>query len=115
VIDFDATVLAACQAAFARPVVITPTKSQPGAAAYPARGIWTARPVEIGLEDNSILVSQDLMLGLRRSEFTVLPQQGDTVEIPAAGSLQRIGVCAIDRINTDDQGDVQLYLKKTGA
>jgi hypothetical protein len=113
-IDFDATVLSACQAAFARPIIITPTVSQPGAPAYTARGIWTERPVEVGLEDSSVMISQDLTLGLRRSEFAVMVLQGDTVEIPAAATMPRIGICAIDKINTDGQGDVQLILKKVG-
>lgn len=113
-IDFDATVLSACQAAFARPVIITPTASQPGAPAYTARGIWTERPVEVGLEE-AVMISQDLTLGLRRSEFAVMVKQGDTIEIPSAGSMPRIGVCAIDKINTDGQGDVQLIVKKIAA
>lgn len=110
-IDFDATVLAAAQAAFARPIVVTPLASQPGAPAYAARGIWTERPVEVGLEE-AVMISQDLTLGIRRSEFTVMVAQGDEISIPAAGSMPAIGDCVIDKINTDGQGDVALILKK---
>jgi small ligand-binding sensory domain FIST len=114
-IDFNALVLSSCQDTFARPIVVTPTKSQLSAAAYAARGIWTEKPVEVGMEDQAVMISQDLTLGLRRAEFPIMLQQGDTIEIPAAGSMPRIGVCAIDKINTDGQGDVELILKIIGA
>lgn len=114
-IDFDALVLTTCQNTFARPIVVTPTKSQPNAAPYNARGIWTARPVEIAMEDSSVMISQDLTLGIRRAEFAIMVEQGDTIEIPAAGSMPRVGVCAIDKINRDGQGDVELALKVVGA
>ncbi len=114
-IDFNALVLAPCQNSFARPIIVTPAKSQPNVAPYEARGIWTEKPVEVLLEDSSVMISQDLTLGIRKVEFPVMVEQGDTIEIPAAGSMPRIGICAIDKINTDGQGDVQLVLKKIGA
>ncbi len=110
-IDFDALVLTSAQNAFARPIIVTPTKSQPGQPAFAARGIWTAKPVDVVMEDSSVMVSQDLTLGIRRAEFPVMLQQGDAIEIPAAGSMPRVGVCAIDKINADGQGDVLLVLK----
>lgn len=114
-IDFDATVLAACQNTFARPIIVTPTASQPGVAAFPARGIWSERPIDVQLEDGSVMNSRGLTLGLRRSEFTVMVHQGDTIDIPAAGSMPRVGLCAVDEVNSDGQGDAQLILKKIGA
>lgn len=110
-IDFDALVLGPCQEAFARPITITPLASQPGQPAYGARGIWSARPVNIGLEEGSVMVSQDLTLGIRRNELAVMIKQGDSIEIDAYMSLPRVGVCDIDRLNLDGQGDVQLVLK----
>lgn len=78
-VDFDALVLAPAMATFARPMAVTPVKSQPGAPAYPARGVWTFRPVQIQLEDGRIQSTNEAHLGIRLAEFTVPPAQLDTL------------------------------------
>jgi hypothetical protein len=42
-IDFSSLVLAPAMATFAKPVLVTPLASQPNAAPYSARGIWTVQ------------------------------------------------------------------------
>lgn len=110
-IDFDSLVLSPVQDIFARPIIVTPLQSQPGAPPYNARGVWSAKPADVLLEDGSVLNSQDLTLGIRKSEFAVMIEQGDTIEIPAAGPYPRVGICAIDKFNVDGQGGVELVLK----
>lgn len=110
-IDFDALVIAVGQNTFARPILVNPLCSQPGRPAYAARGVWSARPVDVMMEDSSIMVSQEFKMNIRRAEFPVMIEQGDTIEIPAAGSLPRVGICAIDELKPDGQGSVDLFLK----
>ena len=45
-------------AAFARPITVRPVVSQPGAAPYAARGIWSSKPVDVQMADGSILSSR---------------------------------------------------------
>ena len=111
-IDFDSLVLSPCQDIFARPVTVTPLKSQPGQPAYAARGVWKAPTANVGLEDGSIMVSQDMTIGVRRVEFAVMVVEGDKIEIDAFLSLSRVGICTIDRVNGDGIGDAQIVLKK---
>lgn len=110
-IDFDALVLAPAQAVFGRPITVTPTVSNPSGPSYGARGIWSAKPVTVILEDGAGMNSRVLTLGIRNSEFTVMLMQGDLIDIPAAGSLPRVGVCKIDDLQTDGQGGTDLILK----
>jgi hypothetical protein len=114
-IDFDALVLGPCQDIFSRPVTVTPVVSQPAAATFAARGIWKAPTANVGLEDGAIMVSQDLVLGVRLADFPVAPVEGDHIEIDAYLSLPRVGVCTIDRVNDDGIGDAHLVLKKISA
>lgn len=113
-IDFDALVLAQCQDAFARPVTVTPLVSRPGQPAYAARGVWSSKPVDVGMEDGAILSSQDHTLGVRLAEFAVPVAAGDRIEIPAAGSLPRIGLCLVEDTDDDGQGGAVWALKVVG-
>lgn len=70
----------------ARPVTITPTASQPGEPAYGARGCFGTTELNVGTEGGVILSSQTTVLDIIEREFTVLPSQGDLVNIPADGA-----------------------------
>ncbi len=113
-IDFNALVLGPAMAAFARPVTIFPDYSQPGEPSYDARGIWGRRPADMQLEDGSILGTDELTLGIRIGEFPILPVAGDRIEIPAAGSLPRVGICEMVDDGEDGQGGYALVLKIIG-
>lgn len=113
-IDFDALVLAPTVAVFSRPVTVYPVASQPLAAPYAARGVWASKPVDVPLEDGSILSSQDHVLGIRVAEFTVPPAQGDRIEIDAHLSAPRLGLFAVEDSDDDGQGGAELSLKVIG-
>ena len=113
-IDFDALVLSPCMEVFARPVLVEPIASQPDAPAYIARGVWSSQPIDVQLEDGSIMSSQRHKLGIRASEYTVPIVQGDQITIDAYMSLPRIGVCLVDDSDDDGQGGSELSLKVVG-
>lgn len=113
-IDFDALVLGPAMTLFARPVTIRPVKSQPGAPAYAARGVWSSKPVDVTLLDDGVLSSQNHTLGIRGAEFPIPLVQGDRVEIDAYMSLPRVGVCAIEDTDDDGQGGTTLTIKVIG-
>lgn len=113
-IDFDALVLGPAMDAFARPVTVFPIYSQPGAPSYPARGIWGRRQADMQLEDESILGTDDLTLGIRIGEFPIVPVAGDRFDIPAAGSLPRVGLCEMVDDGDDGQGGYAIVLKIVG-
>jgi hypothetical protein len=111
VIDFDGLVLAPAMEIFARPITVTPLKSQPGHPAFEARGVWASKPVDVPLEDGSILSSQDHRLGVRWSEFLVPLAQGDQIEVDAHLSAPRLGIFLIEDGDDDGQGGTDLSLK----
>lgn len=113
-IDFDALVLGPCFDALARPIVITPKKSRPGAPAYGSRGIWSSKPVDVELLDGGVLSSQNHTLDIRASEHQVPLAQGDEIEIPAHLSLPRVGLCKVEDGDDDGQGGTKLALKVIG-
>ena len=112
-IDFDALVIGPSMAIFARPIIITPTISQPSAAPFAGRGIWSSRAIDVQTEDG-ILSTQEQTLAIRGADYLIPPIAGDAVEIPAAGSLHRIGVCAIEDVDDDGQGGFLLSVKIVG-
>ena len=111
-IDFAALALSPGINAFARPVMIRPVRSQPGQPAYPARGVWSSRPVEIQTEEARILNTRLITLGIMLSEFPVAPKTRDHVDVPAAGFYPAEGRHWIEDIDLDGQGGASLTLKK---
>src|SRR5260221_538612 len=81
--NFSGLVLAPAMAVFGRPVLITPLRSNPNAAPYTARGIWTVETISIVVEDGGILSSFKLTFGIRLAEFTIAPKQGDWISTAA--------------------------------
>ncbi|RAI34768.1 head-tail joining protein, partial [Rhodoplanes roseus] len=112
--DFDALVLGPTMAAFGRPVEVRPIKSRPGAPAYRARGIWSSKPVDVAMLGDGVLSSQTHTLGIRSSEHPAPLQQGDRIDIPAHGSLPRVGLCVVEDGDDDGQGAATLTLKVIG-
>lgn len=111
-LDFDRLVLGPAMRVFARPVRVYPVRSQPpGTVYYAARGIWRRQPADMMLEDGGVLGTDVLTLGVRISEFAVLPVKGDRVYIPASLPLTHIGLCEIDDDGEDGQGGYNWTLK----
>jgi hypothetical protein len=91
-------------ATFAVEITIIPIVSQPTTFPYQARGIWASKPVDVQLEDGSILSSQTYTLGIRLSEFAVPVVQGDHLIISGVEY-------AVDDTDDDGQGGTVLTLK----
>jgi hypothetical protein len=121
-IDFSSLVLAPAMATFGRPVLITPLRSRPTAAPYPARGIWTVESISIVTEDGGNLSSIKLTFGIRLADFTVAPKQGDWISttagnLPLAYWQGDIDPNAnvdfiVDDFTPDGQGKAQLIVKR---
>jgi hypothetical protein len=82
-IDFSSLVLAPAMATFAKPVTITPIMSQPNAAPYAARGIWTVQNTQIIGEMGNIVSTVNLKFGIRLAEYPVTLAQGDWITTTA--------------------------------
>src|SRR5262245_23228458 len=101
---------------FARAVTVTPLVSQPGAPAYEARGIWTTDPVDIaGLDGVTITSDQKTILDVRDVEFTVVPEQGDLIYIPAEGNIPEAGYFEVTDGDANGGGETTLSLRKWEA
>ena len=103
-IDFSALVLAPAMTTFAIPVTITPTVSQPLAAPYANRGIWSVQDVDVMLEDGSMLSSKSYTLGISFADYVVAPSKGDGIALNGGNYL-------VDQIRPDGQGGARLILK----
>ena len=79
-VDFSTLVYLPNFDMFARPITITPIASLPGAPAYPARGIFDTRAVDVQA-DGSIVSDQQTIFDIRDDEFGVIPEQFDQVYI----------------------------------
>lgn len=111
-IDFAALALGPGIATFARPITVRPVRSQPGQPAYQARGVWSSRNLDVATEDNRLLNSRTLTLGIRLSEFPKPPKTKDIVEVPAYLSLPAENMLWIDDIDLDGLGGATLFLKR---
>lgn len=112
-IDLDALVLGPCMVTFARPATFYPDASQPGAPAFAVRGIWTMKPADMALQDDTLLAADSWIFGVRGGEFPAAPSAGDRIFIPAHMNLPELGMCDIEDEGADGQGGYSLVLKKT--
>jgi hypothetical protein len=67
---------------WARPVTVTPLKSQPGAPAYGGRGYFDTKETDVMTEDGGILSDARSYLDILFIEFPIPPMQGDLIDIP---------------------------------
>lgn len=105
-IDFSALVLGPAMAAFAQPITVTPVVSQPGAAAYQARGSFNFKPVEFQLENGTFHSTNQPALGVRLCDFPVAPKQGDTI-------VMAQGAFFVADVVPDGQGGADIMLRDT--
>ncbi len=103
--DFASLVLGPAMAVFADPITFTPTVSQPGVAAFPARGVYASKPVDIRVEGGTMSDVQPT-LGIKIDDYPVAPKQGD--------SFVRAGITwFVWDIKPDGQGGADLIIKET--
>lgn len=95
---------------------MTPLISQPGAPAYVARGIYTTTPIDIpGLDGATIASDQKTILDVRDIEFTVVPAQGDLIQIPAEGNIPAAGYFEVVDGDANGGGETTLTIRKWEA
>lgn len=121
-IDFSSLVLGPCMDSFAKEVSITPVKSQPTAAPYDARGVWTVDNINVMTENDTAFSTRTLKFGIKLDEFTVSPEQGDYLSIKAKdlpmGYLRdaldpnAMVSFVVDNDQPDGQGGTVLILKR---
>jgi len=116
-IDWSNLVLGPCMDQFAlqdtslggkNSVMLNPIRSQPGAPPYPIRCVWEVTPYTIVQENEAPLVTTVLKIGLRLSEFSVPPTQGDQPTIDGQ-------TYTLDTYENDGQGGVRWVCKAKAA
>lgn len=121
--DFSKLVLAPAMAVFSKPVTVTPQRSNPNAAPYSARGVWTVQSTLIIGEMGAPFSSVNLKFGIRFADYPArVPVQGDWIttascnlplgywegEVDPNANIDFI----IDDIIPDGQGGAALTLKR---
>jgi hypothetical protein len=111
-LNFSTMIYLPCMDMFARPIVIVPLISQPGAPAYGARGIWDERELNVVAADGTIFQDHDVIIDIREAEFSVLPMQGDHVLIGADADVPAEGEYVISNRWRNGGGEMTLTLSK---
>lgn len=122
-IDFSALVLAPAMATFAKPVTITPLASQPLAAPYCARGIWSVISTTIIGEMGNPFSTVNLKFGIRWADYpAAAPAQGDWITVAAKdlplgyweGQIDPNAAIdfIIDNVTPDGQGGAEMIVKR---
>lgn len=108
-VDFSRLTLRPCMGSFGKAVQIVPVKSKPNTPApYAARGIWSVRNIDVPMEDSSIYSDTIYTLGIRLSEFDVVPVPEDKIIVDGVTYL-------IDDLDPDGQGGSVISLKSITA
>lgn len=121
-IDFSSLVLAPAMATFAKPVLIVPQVSQPNAAPYSARGIWTVQEQTLVSAEDTF-TSTSIVLGIRWVDFPATgPAEGDMLHTSARnlplgywqGQIDPDATIEfmIDAVTPDGQGGAKITLKR---
>lgn len=112
-LDFSSNVLNPIQNMFSRPVVVTPYASQPGVAAYNARGIYITGPVDVPTEAGVVFSDQRTALRIRLADaaYAIPPEPRDYVFIPAHMSMPDAGPFEIQDVDEYADGMAQLTLR----
>jgi len=111
-IDFATQVYSPAFNVFARPIVVTPLKSQPSQSSYTGRGVYSTQALDIAAEDASVFSDQVTILDVIEIEFSVIPIQGDLVSIPADGGLPALGDFELADGKTNGGGQTTYNLRK---
>ena len=114
-VNFSTLTKLPCQDMFSVPITVTPTRSQPGAPAYAARGIFNTGSQDVALTDGSVFSDQQTILDIRNLEFAVVPIQGDLVLIPYDCNGEPRGEFEIVDTSDDGGGQTTCSLRKYEA
>jgi hypothetical protein len=114
-VDFSALVYQHCHEMFGRPIIVTPRLSQPGQPAYSNDGVFRTRELNVLAMDGSIISEQQTLLFILESAFTIMPRQGDLIEIPAVESIPAQGSFEIIDASTNGAGETKLTIRRIQA
>lgn len=111
-LNFSTLVYSPCQAVFGRQVNFTSKLGNSFTGT--GRGIYDSREVHLTLEDGSIIEDQDTILDIRDVEFSSMPIQGDTLDIPydPDSGLSAIGQFEIVNVWNNGGGETTLQIRK---
>jgi hypothetical protein len=110
-INFSEQVYLQTQNTYGRPVTITPLASQPNGQPYVTRGIFEMEAMDVAAMDGSIISETRVILDIREAEFTVLPLQGDLVDVPANSGLPAEGQFEVMDADPNGGGETTLTLR----
>jgi hypothetical protein len=111
-VDFSTDVYLPSQELFGRTITVTPTASRPGGPAYVARGILDVDAMDVAALDGAIVSETRVILDIRESEFSVLPLQGDTIDVPADSGLPAEGSFEVIDADPNGGGETTLTLRR---
>jgi hypothetical protein len=111
-VDFGTLIYAPNFDMWAIPVTFYPIVSIPLQGSYAARGIFDTRQLDVLALDGSIVSEQRTILDILNSEFSVIPMQGDRVDIPTDSSHQVHGMFEITDASYNAGGETTLTLKE---
>src|ERR1019366_2505268 len=82
-INFDALLVSPGQDIFSQVITVIPTVSIPAnpVVPYTGRGVWSSEITDVLLENGERLTTRRLLISIRSSEYSVVPQQGDNVSL----------------------------------
>jgi hypothetical protein len=112
-VDFETMLFLQCMDTYARTIIVTPIVSQPGYPTYTRRGIYNTRPTmvqtDIGM---AILSDQETILDILEGEFSIPPEQGDRIKVPADSGLAAKGDFEVVSTSTNGVGQITLVIRK---
>jgi hypothetical protein len=111
-VDWSRQLYAATQDVYSRVIAVTPVTSQPGGAQYTARGILDIEDIDVAAMDASFVSETRVVLDIRDAEFTVVPMQGDVIDIPADGGIPAEGQFEVVDGDPNGGGETTLTLRR---
>lgn len=113
-VNFSEDVYLPAQDLFGRPVIVTPSASQPEVSAYSARGIFDLDAIDVATLDGAILSEVKIILDVRDVEFAKVPMQGDLIIVPydSISGLAAEGSFEVIDADPNGGGETTLTLRR---
>lgn len=92
--------------------MVTPVVSQPNGAQYTARGILDIEDMDVAALDGSFVSETSVILDILDAEFTVIPMQGDLIDIPSDGGVPAEGQFEVVDGDPNGGGETTLTLRR---